>query len=397
MATFAFQTEKPIIMKHFFNTERPVKGLVPPIDFQTATVFQPLPKPSGPQPFHLDIKTIISAGAYDHINTSKKIIFHILGDTGGVKNPADQQIVADHMEMQFDKQNPDNNPAFFYHLGDVVYYYGKISDYNSQFYEPYKFYPAPIFAIPGNHDGDIDPTDISKPKSLDAFVQLFCAKKPVIPPEAGDAVRTTMTQPNVYWTLVTPVATIIGLYTNVPEGGIIKTDQQKWFINELKLAGKESDKKALIVTLHHPPYSMDSHHGASKKMEQLLDDSFTKAGVVPDMVLTGHVHNYQRFTRKINNRDVPYIVAGAGGYWFLHNINTPGAANLKTPAHTPFKDVVLEKYAEDRHGFLRITIDMQKKELTGNYFTVPRAHEVQTDPPVLFDDFTLDLAKSALK
>jgi len=71
MVTFAFQTEKPIVMKHFFNTERPVKGLVPTIDFQTATVFQPLPKPSGPQPFHLDIKTIISAGAYDHINTSK--------------------------------------------------------------------------------------------------------------------------------------------------------------------------------------------------------------------------------------------------------------------------------------------------------------------------------------
>jgi len=384
-------------MKHLFNAERPVNGLAPVSDFQTAAIFHPLPKPSGTPPFRLDIKTILSAVAYERINASKKIIFHIAGDTGGVKNPASQQTVADHMEMQFNNQHPDENPCFFYHLGDVVYYYGKASEYNSQFYEPYKFYPAPIFAIPGNHDGDIDPTDIKQPKSLEAFAQLFCAKKPTIPPEAGDAVRTTMTQPNVYWTLVTPVANFIGLYTNVPEGGEIKADQQKWFINELKTADKERDKKALIVTLHHPPYSMDSHHGASKRMQQLLDQSFTKAGVIPDTVLTGHVHNYQRFTRKMDNRDLPYIVAGAGGYWFLHTINAPGAAIIKTPAPTPFKDVVFEKYVEDRHGFLRITIDMQKKELRGNYFTVPNAQDTQQHPPVLFDDFTLDLAKNKFK
>ena len=29
----------------------------------------------------------------------------------------------------------------------------KPTTYYSQFYKPYQFYPAPIFAIPGNHDG----------------------------------------------------------------------------------------------------------------------------------------------------------------------------------------------------------------------------------------------------
>ena len=106
----------------------------------------------------------------------------------------------------------------------------------------------------------------------------------MLPPEAGETARTTMTQPNVYWTLVTPVAHIIGLYSNTPEGGEIRPDQQQWFINELKNAAKESDSKAIIVTLHHPPYSMDAHHGASIKMQLFLDKCFTQSGVLPDMV-----------------------------------------------------------------------------------------------------------------
>ena len=43
----------------------------------------------------------------------------------------------------------------------------------------------------------------------------------------------------------------------------------------------------------------------------------------PDMVVTGHVHNYQRFTRTVHGdeggdeKEVPYVVAGAGGFWHL--------------------------------------------------------------------------------
>ena len=380
-------------MKHVFNMKRPVLGNFPEGHFQNNAQFQPLPQPTGTLPFHLDIKSIIPPALYNQVVHSKKMLFHVAGDTGGVKHPADQQIVADHMEMQFDKINHAANPLFFYHLGDLIYFYGKAADYNSQFYEPYKFYPAPIFAIPGNHDGDIDPTDAGNPKSLDAFVKLFCAKKAVIAPEAGDVTRTTMTQPNVYWTLVTPVANIIGLYSNVPEGGEILAEQEKWFISELVNAGKEQHEKALIVTLHHPPYSMDAHHGASSKMQHFLDNAFSVAKVIPDLVLTGHVHNYQRFTRKINGRQLAYIVAGAGGYWHLHNINLPGEPAMNTPVASSFKDVLFEKYAEDRHGFLQLEVDMAKKQITGAYYTVPRVQESWKAPAALFDHFTISLSQ----
>lgn len=383
-------------MKHLFKMERPVNG-IEHISAQTQHPFQPLPKPTGASPFHLDIKTIISPVAYAELLVSKKLIFQTAGDSGGVHNPHYQQIVADHMEWEFDKNAPANNPLFFYHLGDIVYYFGKMSQYHIQFYEPYKFYPAPILGIPGNHDGDVDPTDPTKPKSLAAFVALFCSKFPIIPPVAFDAVRTTMTQPNVFWTLVTPVANIIGLYSNVPGGGEIQADQQQWFVNELKTANKDRNAKALIVALHHPPYSMDADVGSSTKMQKVLDDSFTQSGVVPDIVLSGHVHNYQRFTRKIGTRQVPYIVAGAGGYWHLHPMNIPGKPVIKMPSKTPFENVVLEKYCEDRHGFLRIEIDMQKKQLTGKYITVPGSLQTEKDPSVLFDSFTIDLAKNKIK
>jgi len=360
------------------------------------SVFQPLPLPTGNPPYHLDIGSIIPAPVYQNIVQSKKMTFHLIADVGGVENPQDQLLVADHMETQFDKSKPNGNPAFLYIAGDLVYYYGKLSEYNNQFFEPYKFYPAPVFAIPGNHDGDVDPTDITKPQSLDAFVKMFCSLQPVVPAEAGEAVRTTMTQPNVFWTLVTPVANIIGLYTNVTSGGEVQADQQQWFINELITADKERDSKALIVALHHPPYSMDTHHGASPIIQQLLDDSFIKASVYPDIVFSGHVHNYQRFTRKIAKRQIPYIVAGAGGYWFLHSI-TNGNKIIKTPSPSSFKAVTFEKYCEDRHGFTRIYIDMNSKTLTGQYYTVPRQQESWSMAPVLFDSFTLNLRKHRVK
>ena len=45
-----------------------------------------------------------------------------------------------------------------------------------------------------------------------------------------------------------------------------------------------------------------------------MDRAFKTANRTADLVLSGHVHNYQRFMRKVGRKLVPYIVAGAGGY-----------------------------------------------------------------------------------
>jgi acid phosphatase type 7 len=345
---------------------------------------QPLPPPTGQAPYHLALDHILPADQMAAIQTSGRMLFHIAGDTGGVKAPQSQQIVDMAMEQQFAFSEVSLRPAFFYHLGDVVYYYGEGKEYYPQFYEPYVHYPAPIFAIPGNHDGDI--TDGGEP-SLVPFVRNFCASVPQISPDAGETARDSMTQPNVYWTLETPFATFIGLYSNVPEGGHIDDSQFAWFVNELRTA---PTNKALIVCAHHPAYSADTHHSGSKYMEDIYDSAFSQARRLPDVIFAGHVHNYQRFTRVVNGRHLPYIVAGAGGYWNLHYLaKQADGTGIQTPYQMPDADLMLEGACDDRHGFMRMMVTPQ--QITGEYWSCPRPQESWRAPAQRVDGFILDL------
>src|SRR6476660_6549730 len=89
---------------------------------------------------------------------AKALVFHTVGDTGGVQGTETQEALAALMVKQIEESRANHSPAeeplFFYHLGDVVYFNGMSADYPAQFYEPYQCYDAPILAIPGNHDGD---------------------------------------------------------------------------------------------------------------------------------------------------------------------------------------------------------------------------------------------------
>jgi hypothetical protein len=43
-----------------------------------------------------------------------------------------------------------------------------------------------------------------------------------------------------------------------------------------------------------------------------IDRAIQSTGRISIIVLSGHVHNYQRFERKLGEKQVPYVVAGAG-------------------------------------------------------------------------------------
>lgn len=359
-------------------------------DATTQQPSQPLPQPTGPSPFHLSLDQVLSPAAMQTIQSSGRLVFHVVGDTGGIKTPQDQDIVASHMEQDLAAADPTARPAFFYHLGDVVYYYGQASEYYSQFYEPYMHYDVPILALPGNHDGDVLGSSVP---SLAAFVENFCATEPHLSSEAGDSGRDTMTQPNVYWTLETPFVTFIGLYTNVPEGGWMDNNQIAWLQSELTAAPQE---KALIVSMHHPIYSADTYHSGSAYMHTTLDQAIQKSGRVPDAVFAGHVHNYQRYTRTLNGRAIPYIVAGAGGYYNLHAMQQVQGAPIKTPYPLPDEQgVILESYCDDHHGYLLLEVDGQT--LNGQYFTVPTPQEPASNPAQQIDAFTLNLKTHQLQ
>ncbi|MEI8019804.1 MAG: metallophosphoesterase [Schlesneria sp.] len=315
--------------------------------------FTPTP---GKEPYHMELSDLLHSSDMAEVTRDEKLVFHVAGDTGNFKNSLQldvaELLVADAKA---------SNAKFFYHLGDVVYDFGEDREYPDQFYEVYQDYKLPIVAIPGNHDGA---RFQNRPSSLAGFQNNFCAVKHQTPPSLAamgmSFGRDTMTQPNCYWTLNTPLFTIIGLYTNVPSGGILKEPQISWFNKEIKDADRN---KPLIVAMHHPVHSVAKNpsHQGSNKMKKVLEDACTSANRYPELVLAGHVHNYQRFTTKMKRKNVVFVVAGCGGH-----AKDPLAVETTSDTPAPGDPGVTLNYATRQYvGFLRMTATSGK--LKGEY------------------------------
>jgi Calcineurin-like phosphoesterase len=322
---------------HPFFTDKPVaeRATVPLVgkrmlDYIEKTL---LPFPPPQRDPTMTLADIIGTEGVHQITTAKSMVFHSVGDTGhnGGKG---EEIVARIMSADYDPGKPATSPAFFLHLGDVNYYDNTDKGYQAQFYSPYKTYPGKIIAIPGNHDGELFitrkgvTTSTGQKKSLEEFWNNFCQAKPGVPPAAGSIYRQMISQPGVYWLLQTPFADFIGLYSNMAEnpgfiaGEKIGTSQKDWLTKTLTAVAKERTKgnvKALIIAVHHPPIASGTLGGHSSSTDMLtdIDSCCTTAGITPDLYLTGHAHNYQRWTRKFvfngANYQVPFFIAGTGG------------------------------------------------------------------------------------
>ncbi len=328
------------------------------------TSFQPLPRPLGLPPYHYDLSEHFPDIA-DAITRDGKMVLHLIADSGGVADAEFQGNVA--RQMIDDLHSGTTKPHFCYHIGDVVYYNGEISNYYGQFYEPYAHYDAPIFPIPGNHDGEVDDPSTGQ-TSLDGFVAAFMQANPDVDPISKDAPRVGLNLPNVYWTLITPFATFIGMYTNVPEHGSVDSTQQQWITNEFATA---PDDRALILALHHPIYSFDTFHSGSSKMADVLENAIRDTGRVPNLVISGHVHDYQRIENIIagEKTPTPFLVIGNGGYHNLHQVHSkPGDVDIGGTGATL-------RYAAVTYGFLTLTID--KNWITGVSTEVDRNDNVK--------------------
>ena len=84
----------------------------------------PIPAPRTTAP--MDLASVIGAQAVQKIQNSGKIAFHAVGDTGGIHNPEFQFAVADAMA-----DDVASGASFWFHLGDIVYYFGQDQYYLS--------------------------------------------------------------------------------------------------------------------------------------------------------------------------------------------------------------------------------------------------------------------------
>jgi len=341
----------------------------------TTPVTETIPAPWKTPPV-MSLSDVLNASAIQGIQSAGKIVFHSTGDTGGVKEPSHQFAVADAMANNIGTETyATGRPAFFYHLGDVVYYFGQERYYYDQFYDPYRDYAGPIFAIPGNHDGVLFKSE-PVAFSLAPFYENFCSKAPTSDPSAKGFARTTMTQPGAYFTLNAPFLKIIGLYSNTSEStGVISdattgTAQLQFLQSQLAAAAAQRAQKgaapfALIIAVHHPQFTISKSHFPSPDMLAQIDQACVGAKIWPDIVLSGHAHLYERYTRtmKADSRQIPYIVAGNGGYL---NLSTPrqGKNGVNPQPGIPGNDgkgnqLTLNVYNNTVHGFLRLTVDAE--------------------------------------
>lgn len=165
--------------------------------------------------------------------------------------------------------------------------------------------------------------------------------------------------------------------------------QLSYLTAQLKQIKTSKYKGAVIVAVHHPPFSYappksgagaGGNHGSSSAMLKQIDTICQQQGVYPHAFLSAHAHNYQRYTRTVHfggkDYDVPFIVCGDGG----HNVNPLVQGRRGQPAQEPQNGakvdylegkntgvktggLLLEKYDDKNYGYLRITVDAQQLKI----------------------------------
>ncbi len=105
-------------------------------------------------------------------------------------------------------------------------------------------------------------------------------------------------------------------------------------------------------------------------MADVLENAIRDTGRVPNLVLTGHVHDYQRIEKTISPEGpTPFIVSGNGGYHNLHAIHSENGAVA------PDTGAKLIYGQPKKWGFMTLTIDGEK--ITGITTEIDRNGEIK--------------------
>lgn len=248
--------------------------------------------------------------------------FAVLGDCGA-GSPQQSQIAY---------QIYQSKPEFVLVTGDNVYERGLANEYVKNFFPYYNSKDAipevgaplmrsiPFYLIIGNHDvfgADLDktpdglayfyysdlplngpvPESVIDPTGNQELVKAFKANtKPRYPKISN----YSFDQGNVHITCLDANS-----YANPLDPNLVS-----WLIEDLK--GSKADWK--IVAYHHPGFNSSKAHYDYQYM-RLLSPLLEQLGV--DLVLTGHVHNYQRsvpftFDPKKNEDGTQYVITEEG-------------------------------------------------------------------------------------
>jgi hypothetical protein len=175
-------------------------------------------------------------------------------------------------------------------------------------------------------------------------------------------------------------------------GGVVGTAQLTFLQQQLQAAAQErksGNQRALVIAVHHPPFTGSQDHAPSPKMLGDIDSACQQANILPDLVLSGHAHLYERYTRFVGNHQIPFVVAGTGGYFNLSGFKK---TNHGAPPIVPFigtdakgNKLRLDAFNENSFGFLRVSVSASAVQ--AQFLAV----DVATKAAMVLDQFHLDL------
>ncbi len=245
---------------------------------------------------------------------------------------------------------------FMFILSDVIYPAGGIDDYEDRFYRPYKDYPQPIYAIPGNHDWYDD---------LTGFMFHFCGRDDPAPKVAGpgsawkrflrklfwrhapkgdakaiarmQALRSLPSQqahqPGPYVAIDAGPLVLVGIDTGIT--GDIDRDQGEW----LRRISRASDKPKILLTGKPLRVNGELHPGRIEG-GGTVDEIVQAPGHNYVAAIGGDVHNYQRYPVTLaDGRTIQYIVSGGGGAFMneTHKIPDIDKSGLEGVSEAAFR------------------------------------------------------------
>lgn len=257
-----------------------------------------------------------------------EISFLIVGDPG--EGDASQWATIPALESVW------ADTAFLVVASDVIYPSGDSSDYESKFYRPYRDYPGPIYAVPGNHDWydelrgfmfhlcqveEMADPDWTYRRSLAFWQRLLHRvfwRRPRAPAATAEATRSSWrpkesqrsSQRTPYWTIDTDALRIVGIDTGISGG--IDREQGEW----LRTVSADPEIPKLLVT-GKPIYVDNQYHPGPIEGGGTVDEVVRAPEHSYLAVVGGDIHNYQRYPVKVGNRVIQYIVSGGGGA-FMH-------------------------------------------------------------------------------
>ncbi len=256
--------------------------------------------------------------------------FLVIGDPG--EGDASQHCLRD--QFLFLGQRPDIK--FLVVSSDVIYPAGAMSDYEANFYLPFKGFTKPIYAIPGNHDWydalegfaanflQADAARVSMHSRVVTDKRLTTTTDGRIDGLIREADRlrhefgvSTGWQRGPFFELQTPAFSLLAVDTGVMR--TVDTRQWQW----LNAALERSRGKFTMAILGHPFYAGGRYQGGEADR---ADGEWVPRSDVPNLVdkLSPKVESLHALHQLLREHSVPVVMAGDTHY-FEHYVEHYGA------------------------------------------------------------------------